>query len=86
MQRRKANPVGQPPADPKGGKMFLRQLERSGFTGADIAAAVGVTKQAVQYWKKTGVPMRLAHEVATLLECTVADLRPEFGFLFKGRK
>lgn len=86
MPRRKANPVGHPSANPEGGKMFVRALARSGHTGVDLAAAVGVTKQAVQYWKKTGVPMRLVHEVATLLECSVADLRPEFWFVLKGRK
>ena len=67
--------AGRPAA--KANTKLLRAIKRAGINQSTLAEKVRVTRQAVSYWCRTGVPAERAHIVARALGCTVRDLRPD---------
>lgn len=67
--------AGRPPN--KANTRLLRALKRSGLNQSVLAEKLRVTRQAVSYWARTGVPADRVLVVARVLGCAVTDLRPD---------
>ncbi len=52
-------------------------LKRSGINQSVLAEKLRVTRQAVSYWARTGVPADRVLSVALVLGCSVSELRPD---------
>ena len=46
-------------------------------SGAKLAREIGVTKCAIQEWKRTGIPARRVGQVAALTGLSPQELRPD---------
>ena len=67
--------AGRPAA--KANSKLVRALKRAGINQSVLAEKLRVTRQAVSYWCRTGVPAERTHLVARVLGCTVRELRPD---------
>jgi len=66
---------GRPAAKPNA--LLLKVLEKHRWTQAALARELGISKQAVNYWCETGVPLTRVHDVASAIPCTLKSLRPD---------
>ncbi len=54
-----------------------RAIKRSGINQSTLAEKMRVTRQAVSYWARAGVPAERVVSIARALGCSVRELRPD---------